>query len=388
MLAAAARVFAISMMVLLVADGLGDDLPQAAVKERYRVPSLIIVTHVDWPKDSQHWDAMAEFVRGNGFNVVEGNLELLDVCRRHGLMAQLGSEPEVLAAAPKLKDDPAVFGYFVSDRRRRHAFPGFAKTAREFEQADPNHPTIFINRANWNEFTAFAEEVKPLLLDFYHYHGNPREHPDRYYVFLAMFRSLGQQHGIPVIRCTASNDPPAFLRMTMYSSLAYGVKGFHFWPPWICAHEKDKDGNALLKDGKLKTYVTIPALPEIAKEIRLMSPALTDCRSVAIYHADPLPIGGEKAPADAWCRPEGADLLVGVFQNGKNEDYLLVVNRHSGEKREAALSFDKGVTAVAKMDKKNGQWEVQALENAGDRKKWKLMLAEGDGELLKIDRAR
>jgi hypothetical protein len=358
----------------------------AKVKVRYRMPSIVFVAHADWPKDPKHRDAMAKFVVQHGFNVVEGGLDVLDVCRKNGLKVQLGGDQATLNVASKLKDDPAVFAYFVSDRRKRKSFPKFAEIARIFEKADPNHPTIFINRANWNEFGDFAKEVRPLLLDFYHYHAMPRRHPERYYLYLLMFRGLGEEHGIPVMRCTSSSSPPAVLRQTIYTSLAYGVKGFHFWTPWIFAHGKDKDGNAELKDGKLNLYVTLPHLTDIAKEVRHMSPVLVDCRSTAMYHTDPLPIGGAKAPEDAWCQPAGPQLLVGVFENEKVGDVLLVTNKHPGQKQEATLSFDATVTAVEKMDKKTGKWTKVTLAPDDKKRTAKLQLAPGDGELLKVTR--
>ena len=87
-----------------------------------------------------------------------------------------------------------------------------------------------------------------------------------------------------------------------------------------------------------------------------MSPVLTGCRSVAMYHTDPLPISGGKAPGDAWCQPSGSQILVGVLEDEKGGDFLLVTNRHPGMKQEATLSFDKTVSAVEKMDKKTGKW--------------------------------
>lgn len=372
-------------VITAVADEQPASPPQ--VKVRYRMPTIVMMAHANWPKDPKYHDEMAEFVVNNGFNTVEGGINMLDVCRKHGLMVQLGGDQATLNEASKLRDDPAVFGYFMSDRRRSSSFPLFASQARVFEKADPNHPTIFINRANWNEFGAFAKQVKPMVLDFYHYHAMPRRHAERYYLYLLMFRGLGQEHGIPVMRCTSSSSPPTVLRQTIYTSLAYGVKGFHFWVPWIFEHAKDKDGSAVLKDGRLNMYVTLPHLVEIAKEVKLMSPVLTGCRSVAMHHTEPMPIGGAKAPEDAWCQPSGSQLLVGVFKGEKGGDFLLVTNKHPNEKQEAGLSFDATVTAVEKMDKSSGKWVQVALNLDGEKRTAKLELASGDGELLKVARA-
>ena len=155
---------------------------------------------------------------------------MLEVCRKAGLKVRLGNIDfnTLLKAAPKLKDDPTVFGYFVSDRRTKSAFPGFAKIARDFEAADPNHPTLFINRAEYNQFPEFVDVVKPMVLDYYHYHWWQGNHPERYYLYLRMFRDLSVKHGIPQMRCLGSNNPPEKIRQSMYVSLAYGVQAFHF----------------------------------------------------------------------------------------------------------------------------------------------------------------
>ena len=119
-----------------------------------------------------------------------------------------------------------------------------------------------------------------------------------------------------------------------------------------------------------------------------MSPVLVDCRSVAMYHTAPLPIGGEIAPKDAWCQPSRSQLLVGVFKGKKGGDFLLVTNKHPGQKQEAVLSLDAKVTAVEKMDKKTGKWAKLSLKRAADKGSVKLELAPGDGELLKVTRTK
>lgn len=363
-----------------------EEVNSKEVKIRYKMPSIVMTAHVDWPKDNNNWDAMAKFVTSNGFNVVEGGVEHLDICRKHGLMVRLGGDQATLDLAPKLKNDPAVFGYFISDRRRRDSFPAFANIAKIFEKADPNHPTIFINRANWNEFGDFTKQVNPMLLDFYHYHAMPRRHPERYFLYLLMFRDLGHKNGIPVMRCTSSSSAPNVLRHTIYSSLAYGVKGFHFWVPWIFAHAKDNEGNAVLKDGKLDMYITLPHLTEVAKEVQYMSPFLSNSRSIEIYHTDPLPISGGKSPKDNWCQLNGTNLLLGVFKENGGKDLLLITNKNTGQNQKATISFDLTVKGVAKMNKKNGKWSDLTIHSAEEKRFTELEISPGDGELLKVIR--
>ena len=58
----------------------------------------------------------------------------------------------------------------IRDAVRDFARAEIAPRSRAFEAADPNHPTLFINRAEYNQFPEFADIVRPMVLDYYHYH--------------------------------------------------------------------------------------------------------------------------------------------------------------------------------------------------------------------------
>ena len=97
-------------------------------KIRYEMPELMMVTWAEWPDDPKQQDVMAQFIKANGFNSVEVEMDKLEMCRRNGLYARLGDGDinRLLKNAAKLKDDKSVFAYFISDRRRRNSFPAFA----------------------------------------------------------------------------------------------------------------------------------------------------------------------------------------------------------------------------------------------------------------------
>lgn len=365
---------------VLAAALLADEKPAA----RYRIPELTVIVYADFPNQPEHQLALAQYTAAQGFNCVEVELDKLDVCRKAGLKARLGhiDVNKLLEAAPKLKDDPAVFGYYVSDRRSRDAFPGFAKIAREFEKADPNHPTLFINRAEYNQFPEFVELVKPMVLDYYHYHWWHKNHPERYYLYLKMFRDLAVKHDIPQMRCLGSNNPPEKLRQSMYVAAAYGVQAFHFWPPWFVTCKMDKDRNAVLEDGKPVFGLSDPAktIAAVSKEFKALSPVLVKLTNRAVYHTDKmLPIGADAPPADLWFQPEGETLLVSVFEDAKKGRYLMPVNHGVEKATEATLRFTEKVT-LDLLDRKTGQWRAVPLV-AGVVK---LTLAPGDGELLRV----
>jgi hypothetical protein len=362
--------------------------PPKDAKPKYKFPELMVIVYADFPNEPEHQLAIAKYTASKGFNCVEAELDKLDVCRKAGLKVRLGSIDynNLLKAAPKLKDDPAVFGYYVSDRRQRDAYPGFAKVARAFEAADPNHPTLFINRAEYNQFPEFVDVVKPMVLDYYHYHWWHKNHPERYYLYLKMFRDLSVKHDIPQMRCLGSNNPPEKLRQSMYVPLAYGVQAFHFWPPWFVQCKLDKDRNAVLEDGKPVFGLSDQAktVSEVALELKALGPVLLKLKHEAVYHTDKmLPIGAEKAPADLWFQPEGESHLVGVFTDDKKARYLMPVNHGVEKPKELTLRF-KEKFGLERLDRKTAKWEPVAVEKAGAEWVFKLPLAPGDGELLRV----
>jgi hypothetical protein len=356
----------------------------------YRFPAIMVIVYADFPNQPEHQLALAKYTASKGFNCVEAELDKLEVCRKAGLKVRLGSIDinKLLKAAPRLKDDPTVFGYFISDRRERKAFPGFASVARKFEKADPNHPTLFINRAEYNQFPEFVKVVKPMVLDYYHYHWWHKNHPERYYLYLRMFRDLSVKHGVPQMRCLGSNNPPEKIRQSMYVSLAYGVQAFHFWPPWFVTCKMDRDRNAVLEGGKPVFGLTDQAktVSAVSLELKALGPVLLKLTNDAVYHTDKiLPPGAEKAPAALWFRPEGETFLVGVFHDEQKVRYLMPVNHGVDKKRELAIRFKEEVSPEL-LDRKTAEWRPLRLEKSGGAWVLKLGLAPGDGELLRVKR--
>ena len=65
---------------------------------RYQVPALMMVTWAEWPEEPAQQDVMARFIKSHGFNAVECEVNLLEMCRRNGLYARLGAARAAAAA--------------------------------------------------------------------------------------------------------------------------------------------------------------------------------------------------------------------------------------------------------------------------------------------------
>ncbi|MBJ06443.1 MAG: hypothetical protein CMO40_04895 [Verrucomicrobiaceae bacterium] len=355
---------------------------------RYQVPALMMVTWAEWPKDPDQQDVMAQFIKSNGFNAVECEVNLLEMCRRNGLYARLGAGDlnELHRHATKLKDDKNVFGYFVSDRRRKSSFPAFANIAKGFAQADPNHPTIFINRALWGEYHEFVTTVNPMILDFYHYHWDGRRHPERRFIYLRSICELAAENGIPAMRCVGAGVSLPQLRHTIYTSLAYGVKAFHFWPPWMFSYEKKGDQDVLV-DGKIIPRVNLPPLAEVAKDVQPLGPTLVGLRSTGVYHTKPFhpqAPGAADFPEDHWIQASGDHLVLGTFVNSDKQVHLLAVNADISQERDTSLSFRGPLQSVEFLHRQSGSWKEVSLEADGDRRTLPIKLPPGGGNLFRL----
>lgn len=355
---------------------------------KYRYPEFTIVGYADFPNEPEHQLAMAKYTLSKGFTAVEAEARLLDVCRQAGLKIRVGSPSltKLIADAPKYKDDPAVFGYYVSDRRSRSSFPAWAQIEKQLTAADPNHPALFINSSNMNQFVEFADVVKPRLLTYYHYHYSRVNHPERYYLYMQSFRDLSVKHGIPVMRMHGGHDPN--VRRSMFESVAYGTQGFSFFPPHFIGCAMDQDRNAILDENGRPSFTIAEhakAISDTALELRVLGPTLLKLTNDAVYHTEKVRLpGANLAPADAWVQPEGETFLVGVFHDSAKTRYLFPVNHGTGKPRELTMKF-KDVNAIDMMDRKTGEWRPLRLETVDGTKVLKLTMASSDAELLRVN---
>ena len=120
------------------------------------------------------------------------------------------------------------------------------------------------------------------------------------------------------MRCVGGNVPINQLRQTIYTSLAYGIQGFHFWPPWMFSINKEND-KPILKDGKIVPRINVLSLATVAKEIKPLGPTLVKLTSRAVYHTKPVhpnAPGAAPFPKDHRLQLSGEQMLAGFLKGG------------------------------------------------------------------------
>ena len=211
-----------------------------------------------------------------------------------------------------------------------------------------------------------------------------------HFALLEQYRQASARNGdVPVCRIVETRpEDMRKTRQTVYTSLAYGVRGYRTGGHGIFdANNRDERG--------------VPArnahgeeLKRINAAINAYSPIYKKARCRAVYHTAPLPAGCIAAPEDAWVKPEGREVLVGLFREqvvaaGENEPaYLLVANRDAFHPRTATLKIACKDALVQRMDKRSAKWVEHADETKGNATHVQVALEDGGGELLKVVRGK
>ena len=233
----------------------------------------------------------------------------------------------------------------------------------------------------------YMDVVKPELLsyDFYQWWWGS----EWYYSRLEVHRSAALAADIPLLVWIEANAAvsqesggagPAYLpdnqqrlRQSVYTSLAYGVKGIQ----WFVYSLIFGPGAELTRSGQ--------DIAKINAELQVLGPTLMQLHSVDVFHTAPLPRDTRPLPPDYWVQCTGRDWVLGVLKDTAGADYLLVANRDWQRGRSALLQFPRGVRAVQSMAKRSGRWwDLELRENRG-RQFVACAIGPGDGELLKVE---
>ena len=343
----------------------------------FKMPTMISFLSPSWVGPRVGLDNLFVTMKRANFNGLEGSLADFEKSKEAGVyMLMHGVTPW---SAHALKDEKTVISYYMSDRRKPSSFPYFGTIRQKYESIDPFHPTEFTTYSQYGGIEFFLDAVRPRMLEYYDYHWQRQAH--LHFHFLEYYRRMSiAAGGIPVFRFVhVHGDNVIKMRQTVSMSLAYGIKAFKWWVGWT------------MFDIHKVVETEPPPLSDIGKEvsginntIASFSPSLTDARSLAVYHTDPLPTSTVKAPADYWVRPEGEHIVMGVFEGSKGEQFIVLGNRDIGSHREVILNFTDKVKSIQYMNKKDRKWVEGRLINDRGKSIFKLKLSQGDAELIKV----
>lgn len=324
--------------------------------------------------------------------VSEGSTQVSDA------RAQLEDEEikdRVQGLVDRVKGHPAVFGYYLRDEPSAAIFPGLARWAEAYREADPGAlayinllPTYAspaqLGTATYGEYLErFIDQVKPRFISYDHYalmdDGTLR---DGYFQNLEAVRRASLAAGIPFWNIVLSNahfhyaEPtPAGLRFQLYTTLAYGGRGisyFTYFAPDVGNYRLapvDQFGNRT---------PTWDMLRNVNLQIHQLAPVYLTLTSINVFHhGGEVPEGCSGDDTSVHLDAvSGGDLLVGEFTGPAGQPAVLIVNKDL-----------QSSTALDVRFKRAGRVQLVSPYHGGlvDFAGEQVWLAPGQGSLLLLE---
>lgn len=340
-----------------------------------------------WPPKNVDSTAVAKALAKADFNAVLWPMDKLEVCRSAGL--KLIATDTLPETARKLTNDPAIWGYHLADEPKAPAFPKLALEVEDFRRADSKHPALINMLCFAGELLHdYMRIVKPDVLSYDHYQWWWGVHS--HFEKLEQHRDAALAARIPLLSWLEVNANPNVewgedhaldpdnavkIRQSVYTSLAYGVKGIQ----WFSAELMFKPGTAELNECGQQ-------VAQLNAELAKLGPVLLKLHSRDVFHTPPLPRRTHESQHDHWAQVTGDSLLWGMFKDDADVDYILVANRDIHHRQQALVQFQRAgygrkVQTVLQFDKKTGTWSPFTSRV---RILFVTNLEPGDGQLFKV----
>lgn len=338
----------------------------------------IYVGH-NWGKDEKFPIALKEL----GYGATGASEGQIKECEAAGLRAYVFIWAHEAGTIPvKYKDDKTVLCYYCSDRIKPSQWNRWEAIENAAYAGDPRHPAMFTMASDFGGMDLFCNAVKGRAMEYYHYDWDAKRRPAYRYLFLEQLRDESVKNGdVPVCRIIEVRpEDMRKTRHTMFTSLAYGVRGFRMGGAIFDL--KNRDDRGVPKPNKYGDEIK-----KLNAAINGSAPIFVDNRCVAVYHTAPLPPGCKAPTTDSWINIEGPETFVGVFK-AKNNDakaptYLLVANRDAFAAKKAKLTMT-GMSTAERLDWATGRWNKMDVAKVDKGIQIEVPLDEGSGAMLKV----
>lgn len=375
-------------------------------------------------------DATAAQMKAGGFNLIWASEAQLDLAQKHGLRVYLKDalldwkamdDPahvaKLDALIERVKNHPALYGYYVTDEPSAKEFANLGKLKAHLHAKDPAHVAYVNLFPNWpgaevlgttgenlpaykDYLKQYMEVVKPEILSYDHYHFLAKTDAEEWFLNLALIRQTALDAKIPFMNIVqASSWEPFFrapnayeLRWLNTTSLAYGSQGisyFVYYFPLYYEWFGEKSGMMMRPDGS--TTLQYDAAKNLNPQFIATASQLQPLQSLGAYHVGKTYSGTVKLPDNAPFRLEFAGstklplgslppdgMLLGYFgQPGSNSrpTHAYVVNL---DYRDPVKTTIVGPGPLTVFNPEAKSWTPAGSE------KTTVTLAPGDGVLVKL----
>ena len=350
---------------------------------------------------------------------VKENLEILDLCKKHGLKAII-SDKRVMAKDSKDSEfeknldsvvadyskHSALYGYTMVDEPGPGAFPELGAISQYLLKKDPIHVPYINIFPNYVEdypwaignvpYTEHVKQymavVKPALLSYAHYALFDGYERDRYFENLETIRSAAMQASIPwanIILATPHfnyrNPNLADLRWQVYTTLAYGARGIIYFTYWTLGPDPSVNFHNGILDDKGNRTEHYEMVKQINSEIKALAPTLLKLKSTGVYHNGRVPKGAQALPEGTIVKSvKGADMVIGLFEGPNKSKWVMLANRSPRKEARAVVTFSVPRAIVKETSRVTGRQRVLNVSSDSMPPVLNLTFKQGEGRLFSL----
>jgi hypothetical protein len=304
------------------------------------------------------------------------------------------------ALIDRVKDNPALEGYYIFDEPQEADFPKLAKLVRHIKARDPHH-FCFVNLlpifgvrtkkikdpslVYKDHINEYIRQFKPDLLsyDYYPFVKYAKAEDGLYFIQLRLMRDCARKAEIPFMNIIQACQwdvkdwlmpTPAQLRWQVYTSLAYGARAINYFLYW-----GPKAFGGMYQDGVATPLVDAAAI--LNKEMKALSSTLMSMESLYIFQTDPLPPGALPMPYGCPLQiTSPGQFVVGVFGEDRKEKAFMIVNRDFSKPVVARVKV-LGAEALSELQRRDSTWKTVSPNQNGE---FEISLEPGDGRFFRF----
>ena len=313
---------------------------------------------------------------------------------------------DVAALAKRYGSDPTVLGFYLHDEPQTAQMPALGRIVNLLRAAMPDKlpfVNLFPSReghAEW--YTVYEDYVRAVvdvvhspLISYDNYSLTQGGMGDEFFVNLELVRKVALEKQLPFWSCIQSVahfgyqvPSDATLHLQVYSALAYGARGIEYFTYFTPQRGNYRMGAVDPFGNRTPTW---DALRRVNAEIHALAPTLARLRSLGVYHYPESPKFSQGLFASKLVRfihmvkdedqyvapPVAARFLVGEFEDGQGQTFLMIVNKDLRYSFKFDIDFKRDVKRIQRINPYTGQAEPFEGEQ-----NW---LAPGGGVLLQLD---
>lgn len=303
----------------------------------------------------------------------------------------------------EIRARPAALGFFLADEPRPREFHGLGEVASILAKDAPGKliyinllpnysPPDYLQTTDYGAYLLeYLDQVHPNLLSYDNYSLFDGKMLDRFYTNLETIRSRALDLNIPFWNVVLSNThfgymppSPATLRLQVYASLAYGVRGIAYYTYFAPA-----EGNYRLApvDQFGHRTPTWAIMRNVNSQVDGLAPWLIKLKSTGVYYSSPVPTGLKTIAESHLVRevlsqnsqnpPVAGTFLVGEFKDARGEPFLMLVNRDLVQSMQYVIHLKDKSQRLAYISPYSGK-----IEKLGAEMNW---LAPGAGALFRLE---